>query len=468
MHIGNLRTALFTYLLTKRHGGRFILRIEDTDQERKVDGAEEVIYQTLRDCGMNWDEGPDVGGEFGPYIQSERRDSYKKYALELVKKSEAYYCFCGKERLDEVRASCEARKIPPMYDGHCRNLPPAELQKLLDSGEPFVIRQKMPKNGETSFEDLVFGKVTVQNATLEDQVLLKSDGMPTYNFANVIDDHLMGITHVIRGNEYLSSSPKYNLLYRALGWEVPEYIHVSPVMRDSTHKLSKRDGDANYQDFIDKGYLKEAIINYIVLLGWSPRSEREKFTMSELCEIFDVEGISKSPAIFDEAKLAWFNGEYIRELSEDEFFAKARPYIVQALQNSPYSKHDIAKLLQPRLERLGDIPEQIDFFYELPEYDAELFEHKKMKTDRENSLIALKEVLALIEGLEDFADLHDEVIALVEKLGLKNGQIMFPLRVALSGKQFTPGGGVEIAQILGKAETIRRVNIAMGKLGGSL
>lgn len=465
MHIGNLRTALFTYLLTRKNNGKFILRIEDTDQERKIAGAEEIIYNTLKDCGMYWDEGPDIGGNYGPYIQSERKNIYKEYAERLIELGSAYYCFCDKERLEKVRSECEAKKIPPMYDGHCRNLSKEEVNEKLASSVPYVIRQKMPKTGETFFDDAVFGRVTVENSTLDDQILLKSDGMPTYNFANVVDDHLMGITHIIRGNEYLSSTPKYNLLYKAFGWEIPEYIHVSPVMEDAQHKLSKRHGAASYQDFINKGYLKEAIINYIVLLGWSPKQEREKFTMNELIEIFSVDGISKSPAIFDENKLAWLNGEYIRELSEDEFFEKSKPYIIEELGNhTPLDMRKISKLLQPRLERLADIPEQIDFFVELPAYNTDLFVHKKMKTDKTSSLNILKEILILIENLEHFNSLHDEVIKLVEKKGLKNGQVLYPLRVALSGKQFTPGGGIEIANILGKTETIRRIKLAIEKL----
>jgi glutamyl-tRNA synthetase len=466
MHIGNLRTALFAYLLTRNQGGKFILRIEDTDQERFVEGAIDVIYNTLRDAGMHWDEGPDIGGDYGPYIQSERRGIYKKYAQELVENGGAYLCFCDKERLDNVRAICEASKKPPMYDGLCRGLSESEIKEKIDKGIPYVIRQKMPRTGTTSFDDAVFGRITVENAALDDQILLKSDGLPTYNFANVVDDHLMGITHIIRGNEYLSSAPKYNLLYTAFGWEIPEYIHVSPVMRNSHKKLSKRDGDASYQDFIKKGYLKEAIINYIALLGWSPAEEREKFTLDELIQRFNVENISKSPAIFDENKLAWLNGEYIRAMSLDEFYGHAAVWISQAVKNTDYNPRLIASVLQPRCERLSDIPAQIDFFDTLPDYPIELFSHKKMKTTPQTSKPILEKILNILETISDFnqTSLHDSLLSLVSELELKNGQVLFPLRVALSGKEFTPGGGVELAAILGKDESINRIKIAINKL----
>lgn len=463
MHIGNLRTALFTYLLTRNMNGTFILRIEDTDQERTVDGALEIIYNTLKDAGFQWDEGPDVGGDYGPYIQTERRDTYAKYAKELIEKGGAYYCFCDKERLDKVRATCEAAKKPPMYDGLCRNLTPEQITAKLSENSQYVVRQKMPKSGTTSFDDAVFGRVTVENITLDDQILLKSDGLPTYNFANVIDDHLMAITHVIRGNEYLSSAPKYNLLYESFGWEVPTYVHVSPVMRDSSRKLSKRDGDASYQDFIDKGYIKEAIINYIALLGWSPSNEEnEKFTLDELIQKFDIRGISKSPAIFDEAKLAWLSGEYIRAMSPEEFHQIALPWInVGTTCGRPLDTFAIANLLQPRCERLSDIPAQIDFFAALPAYSPELFTHKKMKTSAESAKPILAEVIKLFESIDEAEFTHDnlkaQITQLVEQLGIKNGQLLFPLRVALSGKEFTPGGGIEIAAILGKTETLSRL-----------
>lgn len=470
MHVGNLRTALYAYLLTKSKGGDFILRIEDTDQERYVEGAVDIIYNTLKETGLLWDEGPDIGGDYGPYIQSERRGMYKKYAEELVAKGKAYYCFCDEERLEKVRKMCEIQKIPPKYDRHCLSLSKEEIKAKIDAGEPYVIRQLMPDSGTTSFDDAVFGRITVENSTLDDMVLLKSDGLPTYNFANVVDDHLMGITHVIRGNEYLSSTPKYNLLYEAFGWEIPTYIHCSPVMRDHTHKLSKRDGDASYEDFIKKGYLKEAIINYIALLGWSPAGEREKFTIDEMVKTFDVSGISKSPAIFDEEKLAWLNGEYIRELTPEEFHKKAEPYYKGVITNPSIDTRKISELLQKRCEKLSDIPEQVDFFDKLPEYDIELFTHKKMKTNPENSLESLKNIKDLFLKLEDFSfdSLHESLMKLVEKLGVKNGQVLYPLRVAVSGKAFTPGGGVELTAILGKDETLKRIDTAIAKIEKSL
>ena len=466
MHVGNLRTALYAYLLTKSQGGDFILRIEDTDQGRYVDGAVDIIYNTLKETGLLWDEGPDVGGNYGPYVQTDRRPLYKEYAEKLVEMGKAYYCFCDEDRLNEVRALCEAKKIPPKYDRHCLSLSKEEIQAKIDAGVPYVIRQLMPDEGTTSFDDAVFGTITVENSTLDDMVLLKSDGLPTYNFANVVDDHLMGITHVIRGNEYLSSTPKYNLLYEAFGWEIPTYIHCSPVMRDHTHKLSKRDGDASYEDFIKKGYLKEAVINYIALLGWSPQGEQEKFTLDELVKAFNVSGISKSPAIFDEAKLAWLNGEYIRELSLDAFHEKALPFYEGIITNPAIDTKKISELLQKRCEKLSDIPEQVDFFDNLPEYDIELYTHKKMKTNAENSKVALESIKAKLETVEDFSfeSLHDTLMALVEEMGVKNGQVLYPLRVAVSGKSFTPGGGVELASILGKEETIKRIEKGIEKL----
>ena len=466
MHVGNLRTALYAYLLTKSQGGDFILRIEDTDQERYVEGAVDIIYNTLKETGLNWDEGPDVGGDYGPYIQSERRGIYKQYAEELVKKGKAYYCFCDKERLEEVRTMCEINKMPPKYDRYCLNLSQEEIQEKLDAGMPYVIRQNMPQTGTTSFVDSVFGKITVDNSTLDDNVLLKTDGLPTYNFANVVDDHLMNITHVIRGNEYLSSTPKYNLLYEAFGWEIPTYIHCSPVMKDHSHKLSKRNGDASYEDLIKKGYLMEAVINYIALLGWSPSGEREKFTLDELVKEFDIKGISKSPAIFDEQKLAWLNGEYIRELPPEEFHKKALPYYEGVITNPDIDTYKISILLQKRCERLTDIPEQVDFFDKLPEYSNELYIHKKMKTTEESSKSALIEIKSVLENIADwnFETIHDEMMKLVEKMGLKNGQVLYPFRVAVSGKAFTPGGAIELAEILGKEETIKRIESGINKI----
>lgn len=459
MHIGNLRTALYAYLIAKHNGGDFILRIEDTDQERYVDGAVDLIYRTMAETGLVHDEGPDIGGNYGPYIQSERLGIYQEYAKKLVELGGAYYCFCDKERLDALRAQQEAAKLMPKYDGHCARLSKEEIEEKLKSGVPYVIRQKIPRHGTTTFYDEIYGKISVDNASLDDNILLKSDGYPTYNFANVIDDHLMNITHIIRGSEYLSSTPKYNLLYEAFGWEIPTYIHVSPVMRDAHKKLSKREGDASYEDFINKGYLKEAVLNYIALLGWSPGGEQEIFNLQEMIEAFDIKGISKSPAIFDPQKLDWLNGEYIRKLSPEAFYEKALPYLKQAISRTDVDLTKVAKLLHDRCEKLSDIPAQLDFIDALPDYEPALYCHKKMKTNEENSLTSLKEILPVLEGITNWSydALHEALFALIEKLGVKNGLILWPLRVAVSGKAFTPGGGVELAEILGKDETIARI-----------
>lgn len=466
MHIGNLRTALFTYLLAKKNDGKFILRIEDTDQERYVEGAVDIIYKTLRRTGLAWDEGPDIGGPVGPYVQSERMGMFKEYALKLVESGHAYYCFCDKDRLEEVRKIQQASGIAPKYDGHCRNLSKEEVKEKLDAGVPYVIRQKCPTEGTTTFHDEVFGDITVENSVLDDQILIKADGMPTYNFANVVDDHTMGITHVVRGNEYLSSTPKYNLLYEAFGWEIPTYIHVSPVMKNATEKLSKRNGDASFEDLAAKGYLDEAIVNYIALLGWAPKGENEIFTMEELIKEFDVNGISKSPAIFDTQKLKAINGEYIRKLSVDKFIEYATPYIRESCKREDIDMKLVAELLQPRTELFTDIPEQIDFIDTLPEYDIEMYTHKKMKTDSENSLEALKEILPVLSEVSDWTldNIHNALFALIERMEVKNGRILWPLRVAVSGKQFTPGGGVELAEILGKEETLKRIEKGIEKL----
>ena len=458
LHIGGLRTALFTYCIAKKAGGKFILRIEDTDQERYVEGANEVIYRTLRAVGLDWDEGPDVGGNYGPYIQTERRGLYKEYAEKLVELGGAYYCFCDKERLAELKAVQEASGVNPMYDRHCRNLSPEEVKAKLDAGTPYVIRQKVPLDGTTTFHDVLYGDITVENSTLDDQVLLKTDGLPTYNFANVVDDHLMGITHVVRGNEYLASAPKYTLLYEAFGWEEPVYIHVEHIMRDKQHKLSKRDGDASYEDFINKGYLSEAIVNYIALLGWSPKGEREIFSLPELIEEFDISGLSKSPAIFDPLKLKAMNGEYIRALSPEKFAEYAEPYIRQTCKGD-FDIAKIAALLQPRTEVLSEIPDQVDFFDEMPSYDLALYENKKMKTNRETALEVLEKVLPVLENITDwnFDALHDSLFNLIGEMGVKNGYVLWPVRVAISGKQFTPGGAIEVAEIIGKDETLSRM-----------
>ncbi len=466
MHVGNLRTALYAYLTAKSQGGKMILRIEDTDQERQVEGAVDIIYNTLRETGLLWDEGPDVGGPVGPYIQSQRMDLYKKYALELVEKGAAYYCFCDKERLEEVRMVQKASGMAPHYDRHCLSLTPEEIKAKLDAGVPYVIRQRIPDSGTTTFHDEVYGDITVENSTLDDQVLLKADGMPTYNFANVVDDHLMAMTYVIRGSEYLSSSPKYNLLYEAFGWEIPKYIHCPPVMKDQNNKLSKRNGDASYQDLVAKGYLKEAVLNYILLLGWSPKGDKEIFSLPEMVEAFDIEGISKSPAIFDPVKLRYLNSVYIRALSPEEFHEKALPWIRKGIQRPDVDTHLVAQVLQARCEVLEDIVEQVDFIDQMPDYSSELYVSKKMKTNQQVSLDSLKQVLPVLEGLEDFSveGLHTALFQLIEKLGVKNGIVLWPLRVAVSGKQFTPGGGIEICAILGKEESIRRVKAAIAKL----
>ena len=465
MHIGNLRTALYAYLIAKKHGGDFILRIEDTDQERYVEGAVDLIYRTLAETGLVHDEGPDLGGDYGPYIQSERRSIYKEYAEKLVELGGAYYCFCDKERLENLRAVQEASKMPTKYDGYCRNLSKEEIEEKKAAGIPYVIRQKMPTTGTTSFDDVIFGTIKVDNSTLDDNVLLKSDGLPTYNFANVIDDHLMGITHVIRGSEYLSSTPKYNLLYEAFGWENPIYVHCPPVIKDAHTKLSKRNGDASYEDIIAKGYLKEAVINYIALLGWSPGGENEIFDMQGLIEAFDPSGISKSPAIFDTQKLNWMNGEYIRRMSEEDFHALALPYYKQVITRD-VDLMKLTRLLHTRVELLSDIPGQVDFIDSVPDYESELYTHKKMKTNPENSLDSLKQVLPVLEAVSDWTmeNVHDAVFAKIQELGVKNGLLLWPLRVALSGKAFTPGGGIELCDVLGKEESIKRVKDAIAKL----
>lgn len=466
MHIGNLRTALFTYLIAKQRGGDFILRIEDTDRERLVEGATQVIYDTLRDVGLNWDEGPDIGGPVGPYIQSERMGMFKKYAEQLVEKGEAYYCFCDKERLEEVRAIQEASGIMPMYDRHCRDLPKEEVEAKLAAGVPYVIRQKVPTEGEVTFHDELYGDITTPCEVLDDQILIKTDGMPTYNFANVVDDHLMGITHVVRGNEYLSSAPKYSLLYKAFGWEEPVYIHVEHIMKDKQHKLAKRDGDASYQDLIKKGYLKEAVINYIALLGWAPKGEEEIFSLEELVKEFDIHGISKSPAIFDPMKLKAINAKYIKMLTPEAFYEHALPYLKEGIKREDIDLKYVASLLQARTEVFTEIPEMVDFIDELPDYDKALYVHKKSKTNEEIALDTLKSVLPVLEGLEDWsADaIHDALFTLIAEKGCKNAIVLYPLRVAVSGKAFTPGGGIEICYMLGKDDALARIRKGIEKL----
>ena len=461
MHIGNLRTALYTWLIARSHGGTFILRIEDTDQGRLVEGATDVIYRTMAECHLNHDEGPDIGGPVAPYIQSQRRDTYGKYARLLAEKGGAYYCFCEKCASEEDTGDFDRADDP------CRDLPLEDTLRRAEAGEPYVIRQRIPKEGTTTFHDAVFGDITVENSTLDDQVLLKRDGLPTYNFANVIDDHLMGITHVVRGSEYLSSAPKYDLLYHAFGWEVPTYVHCSPVMRDAQNKMSKRHGDPSYEDLIAQGYLTDAVINYVTLLGWSPRGEQEIFSMDELIDIFDLAGISKSPAIFDIDKLRYFNSEYIRAMSPEDFAKAAEPYIRQSVKNPAYDAAAIAALLQQRTEVLTDIPEKVDFFDELPEYDTELFVHKKSKSDKDSSKDVLQKIIPIFEALPAWDDEHimGAMVGLAEAMEAKNAKVMWPVRIAAAGKAVTPGGAVEICRILGKDETLRRLNVAIEKLG---
>jgi glutamyl-tRNA synthetase len=428
--------------------------------------AVDVIYKTLKMAGLKHDEGPDIGGNYGPYIQSERKAIYQSYAKELIQKGAAYYCFCSKERLASLKEKHEAEGVTNMYDRCCLNLDSREIEEKLKSGQPYVIRQKMPRTGTTSFHDVVYGTITVENKELDDQILLKSDGLPTYNFANVVDDHLMHITHVVRGNEYLSSSPKYNLLYEAFGWEIPEYIHVPLILKSSGQKLSKRAGDPSFEDLVSMGYLVEAIINYVALLGWSPGENREIFTLEELEKIFDVKGISKSPAIFDLEKLKWMNGEHIRKLSLEEFHKLASPYYEGTIKNKDLDLLAVSKILQPRTEVLSSIPESVDFLDSLPEYSNDLYIHKKMKTNEQIALTSLSAALPVLEGLEawDNDSIHDALISLAAEMGIKNGQMLWPVRTALSGKAVTPGGAIEIAAILGKDETIKRIKLGIEKL----
>lgn len=468
MHIGNLRTALYEYLIAKSQGGKFILRIEDTDQERQVEGAVDVIYNTMRMTGLKHDEGPDIGGDYGPYVQSERMGMYMDYAKELVEKGEAYYCFCTKERLESLKESNAEGAAFAKYDRHCLGLSKEEVQAKLDAGVPFVIRQKMPDSGTTTFSDVVYGDITVENTELDDQILMKADGFPTYNFANVVDDHLMHITHVVRGSEYLSSTPKYNLLYKAFGWEPPIYVHLPAVMRDAHHKLSKRHGDKSFEDLVREGYVVEAIVNYIALLGWSPSGTQEIFSLKELEENFDMAGLSKSPAIFDIKKLTWMNSEYLKAMDFDKFYALAEPKLKEALGDTDLDLKKIAALLQKRLETLNDIPGLVEFFKTLPEYGTELYTHKKMKTNDEIALSSLEAALPVLENLEDWntTSIHDALMALVGELGIKNGQLLWPVRTALSGEPTSPGGAMELADILGKEESLRRIRKGIELLKG--
>ena len=467
MHVGNLRSALYEFLIAKHAGGDFMLRIEDTDQERFVEGATEIIYRTLEKAGLKHDEGPDKDGGYGPYVQSERMKTgiYMKYAKELIDKGEAYYCFCDKERLAGLRTEIVEGKEIMIYDKHCLSLSKEEVEEKLKAGLPFVIRQNNPTEGTTTFHDELYGDITVNNSELDDMILIKSDGYPTYNFANVVDDHTMNITHVVRGNEYLSSSPKYVRLYEAFGWEVPVYVHL-PLITDENHKkLSKRSGHSSFEDLIEQGFLTEAIVNYIALLGWSPEENREIFSLEELIREFDYHRISKSPAVFDIVKLRWMNGEYLKAMDEDLFYEMARPYLEEALGEG-FDLEKIAAMVKTRIETFLDIAGQVDFFKELPEYDVSMYTHKKMKTDAASSLEVLQEVLPLLEEQEDYSNdaLYQKLLAYVEQKGCKNGYVMWPIRTAVSGKQMTPAGATEIMEILGKEESLRRIRKGIEKL----
>lgn len=461
MHVGNLRTALYAYLITKHEGGEFLLRIEDTDQERFVEGALDLIYKTMAEAGLVHDEGPDKDGGYGPYVQSERMKTgvYLEYAKQLVEKGEAYYCFCTKERLEKLHQEAEAKgEAAAKYDKHCLSLSKEEVEEKLAAGVPYVIRQNNPVEGETSFDDVIYGTITAPNEELDDMVLIKADGYPTYNFANVVDDHLMGITHVVRGNEYLSSAPKYNRLYKAFGWEVPVYIHC-PLITDENHKkLAKRSGASSFEDLAEAGFLPEAIVNFVALLGWSPVDDKEIYSLQELIEAFDYRRISKSPAVFDMVKLRWMNGEYIKAMENEKYYEYALPVIRETIHRDLDLKK-IADLVKTRIEVFPDITEKIDFFEELPEYDVAMYTHKKMKTNSENSLEVLREMLPLFEKLDDYSIPAIEKTAMdyVAAKGCKNGLALWPLRTAVSGKQMTPGGAYEIMEILGKEESLKRI-----------
>ena len=466
MHVGNLRTALYAYLIAKHEGGDFILRIEDTDQERYVEGALDIIYHTLKETGLVHDEGPDLDGGVGPYVQSERQAQgiYLKYAKELVEKGEAYYCFCGKERLESLKQEVAGKEII-VYDKHCLHLSKEEVEAKLAAGVPYVIRQNIPNEGTTSFEDEIYGKIEVPNSELDDMILIKSDGYPTYNFANVVDDHLMGITHVVRGNEYLSSSPKYNRLYAAFGWDVPVYVHCPLITNEEHKKLSRRCGHSSYEDLIEQGFVTEAVVNYVALLGWCPSDNREIFSLEELVEAFDYHHMNKSPAVFDMGKLRWMNGEYIKAMDFDKFYERALPYLKEAIHKDLDLKK-IASQVKTRIEVFPEIKELIDFYEEVPEYDTQMYCHKKMKTTEETSLNLLKEVLPLLEAQDDYSNdaLFEALVAFGKEHGYKTGYIMWPIRTALSGKQTTPAGATEILEILGKEESIIRIHAAIEKL----
>lgn len=466
MHVGNLRTALYAYLIAKHEGGDFLLRIEDTDQERFVEGATEIIYRTLEKTGLIHDEGPDKDGGVGPYVQSERRAAgiYLDYAKKLVEKGEAYYCFCTQERLDSLRTTVNGEEIMA-YDKHCLHLTKEEVEANLAAGMPYVIRQNNPREGQTTFHDDIYGDITVDNSELDDMVLIKSDGYPTYNFANVVDDHLMGITHVVRGNEYLSSSPKYNRLYDAFGWEVPVYVHCPLITNEEHKKLSKRSGHASYEDLIEQGFVSEAVVNYVALLGWSPEENREIYSLEELVQVFDYHHLSKSPAVFDVTKLKWMNGEYLKTMDFDRFYGMAEPYIREVIKKGLDLKK-IAAMVKTRIEVFPDIAGHIDFFEEMPEYDISMYTHKKMKSTKESSLQVLSDVLSLLEAQEDFSNdaLYGTLSQYVEEKGVKTGFVMWPIRTAVSGKQMTPAGATEIMEVLGKDESLARIRKGIEKL----
>jgi glutamyl-tRNA synthetase len=470
MHVGNLRTALYAYLIAKHAGGDFILRIEDTDQERYVEGAVDIIYRTMKETGLVHDEGPDKDGGVGPYVQSERQKAgiYMKYAKELIDKGEAYYCFCDQERLDSLKKTIVVdgeEKTISVYDKHCLHLSKEEVEANLAAGKPFVIRQNNPTEGTTTFHDEIYGDITVNNDELDDMILIKSDGFPTYNFANVVDDHLMGITHVVRGNEYLSSSPKYNRLYEAFGWEIPKYIHCPLITNEEHQKLSKRSGHSSFEDLVDQGFLTEAIVNFVALLGWSPEENEEIFSLDELVKEFDYHRIGKSPAVFDYGKLKWMNGEYIRKMTPEAFYEKALPYLEKYVPEG-IDLHKVAELVQGRIETFPEIEEHIDFLREVPSYDISMYSHKKMKTSPESSLNVLKEVLPVLEDTDDYS--NDALFAILKKFAeeheYKNGYVFWPIRTAVSGKESTPGGATQLLELLGKDESVKRIKAAIDKL----
>ena len=466
MHVGNLRTALYAYLIAKHEGGDYLLRIEDTDQERQVEGAVEIINRTLEKTGLIWDEGPDKDGGVGPYVQSERVTAgiYMEYAKKLIEKGEAYYCFCDKERLESLKTVIDGKEIT-VYDKHCLHLPKEEIEANLAAGKPFVVRQNTPNEGTTTFTDVLYGDITVPNAELDDMILLKSDGFPTYNFANVVDDHLMGISHVVRGNEYLSSAPKYTRLYQAFGWEEPQYVHCPLITDENKKKLSKRSGHSSYEDLVEQGFVDEAIVNYVALLGWSPEDNNEIFSLQELVEKFDYHRINKSPAVFDMNKLRWMNGEYIKMMDPEKYYVRARPEVKKVI-TKPLDLKKIADLMKTRIEVFPDIAEPIAFFEELPAYDVSLYTHKKMKTDPEISLAILKDMLPMLEAQEDYSleGLRASISAYIEQSGRKTGQVLWPLRIAVSGQAMTPGGAYEIMEILGKEESLARIRKGIEKL----